>query len=360
MKFILEKLKQLIGRNLPVFFIGGLTIVIFLVIIVTSSRRSLKNTNLIEVEMDDLTAPHTYSKGPTGARVQVVEFSDFGCPACKTFHPIMTKIFNDYSNDIRWSFRHFPLPQHKDSDIASVAAQAAGEQGKFWEYADILFENQGDFSREKLISYADLLGLNLDKFTSNNDNSTFKEIINDDIAYGKKIGINATPTFFVNGKQVSIKNQDDLRKVIEDALNLTNTENVPESTQSGQEESTAHVVDPQLIALYKTMDEKYGVVEIKYSKEDGFTPRNTEAQAGQLVRWINTTDQDVKFIQLMPKFDEFKQPKIIKAGETLEYRLRLREKGLWTYNIEGNKTRGSILIMGINAAYKDLVEIEKD
>ena len=139
-------------------------------------------------------------KGNPDAENVIIEFSDFQCPACKIAEPIIEEIL--LNNNVAFYYRNFPLPMHKNSFIAAEAAQCANEQGQFWEYHDILFENQERLEKENLKSYAKELGLNQEQFDSCFDSEKYKDEINLDTSDGKDLGIRGTPTFFVNGKIV--------------------------------------------------------------------------------------------------------------------------------------------------------------
>ncbi len=326
-------IRDLIKRNTPVLVIGGITVLIFLFIIATAQRGSNSSTKLIETQEGDLLAPHSYVQGPVSAKVTLVEFTDYGCPACQSFHPYATAVFKKYSDKIRYGIRHFPLPQHKNADKAAVAAQVAGEQGRFWEYSELLFENQGKFDNKDLVSYADVLGLDVTRFSQDIKNKAFEDLIDQDVKYAKQLGVNATPTFFVNGKQLKLDRFEDLEAAVERALreagvNLTG----PSDEEIAQMQEQEEVISTE---IYKTVDDRFGILEIEFTAESEFKPDKTLATAGQLVRWSNKSDKDITFVQLMPRFQELEQPFVIKTGESFEFRLRLREFGMWTYTYEG-------------------------
>jgi len=147
------------------------------------------------------------TKGKKSAKVTVVEFSDFQCPACGAFHPDMKKILSDYNGKIYFIYRHFPLPIHKNAMKAGEAAEAAGAQGKFWQMHDRLFETQTAWSEiadptSLFVGYAKSLGIDEEKFKKALDEGTYLSLIQKDLQDGNKAGVNATPTIFVNGKKV--------------------------------------------------------------------------------------------------------------------------------------------------------------
>jgi len=147
------------------------------------------------------------AKGPETAKVRIIEYSDFQCPACSAAQPIIKSLIEDYGDEIQLIFRHFPLSAHLRARPAHQAAECANSQGKFWEYHDILFENQSDWSRTRyflqdFLSYAKTLGLDLDVFAScMADEKITKKVFNDRRA-GDSDRVTSTPTFFDNGKRL--------------------------------------------------------------------------------------------------------------------------------------------------------------
>lgn len=142
--------------------------------------------------------------GQAEAAVTVVEFADFQCPYCASQYPSL-KSFLESQPEVRLVFRHYPLPQHHNAVPAALAAQAAKNQGKFWEMADLLFTRQNDWAElasttEIFEGYAQELGLNLEKFRQDRDGSDTLNQIYADKAAGNQLQVNATPTFFINGQ----------------------------------------------------------------------------------------------------------------------------------------------------------------
>lgn len=174
-----------------------------------------------------LTNPVSSSDWVTGnlmAKNTLVEYADFQCPACASYHTLLKEIKKTYGNRLTVVFRHFPLPQHEHADLASRVAEAAGKQGKFWEMHDLLFEGQATWSgsRDPMIiftQYATTLGLNVDQFKKDTDSSDTKKSINDDIASGNSSNVDATPTFYLNGsKLTNLSSYGDLELAIKSAL----------------------------------------------------------------------------------------------------------------------------------------------
>lgn len=158
-----------------------------------------------KVDAKKLVKSNSYKTGAKDGKVMVVEFADFQCPACGAAHPIIKQMLQEYKGkSVTFIFRHFPLPQHANAVPASEAVEAAGEQGKFWQMYDKLFESQEDWSEknnavEIFSGYAKTLGLDIDKFKKSVEESKYREKILADQKDGIDIGVNSTPTFFVNG-----------------------------------------------------------------------------------------------------------------------------------------------------------------
>jgi len=165
-------------------------------------------------------------RGPMDAPVTLIEYSDFQCPACAAYYPLVERLFSESSTTLRFVYRHYPLPQHKNADLAARAAEAANSQGKFWEMSQQIFENQTSWSelgdaraRQIFAGYAASLGLNMEKYSTDLESAGTKQKVRDQYREGVAIGINSTPTFFVNGKTITNpRNYDEFKKIIDDAL----------------------------------------------------------------------------------------------------------------------------------------------
>jgi protein-disulfide isomerase len=141
-------------------------------------------------------------KGPAGAKVTVVAFSDFQCPFCSRAVPVMKQIEDEYKGKVKIAFKQLPLPFHDKAHLAAEAALAANEQGKFWQMHDKLFANQQALDRANLEKYAEELGLNMTKFKAALDSGKFKDKVDADAKEGAAVGATGTPTFFINGTKV--------------------------------------------------------------------------------------------------------------------------------------------------------------
>lgn len=164
------------------------------------------------------------SSATSSAQVSLIEFADFQCPACAAAHSIIRSIKEEYKDRITFSYRHFPLPQHKNALIGAEAAEAAGEQGKFWEMHDILFIKQEEWSESSSAldlykGYAKEIGLDVTKFTESIQSGKHREKINQDKKDGETLGVNSTPTFFIDeARIIGVPSLNDLKEVIQKRL----------------------------------------------------------------------------------------------------------------------------------------------
>jgi protein-disulfide isomerase len=140
------------------------------------------------------------SLGPETAKVTLVEFSDFQCPYCAAAHDTVHQVRERYPQ-VRIVFRHFPLAFHEHARIAAQAAVAAHAQGKFWPYHDRLFQRQNALDRKSLEGYAQELGLDVPAFKKGLDDNSFDAQVEADLALGRSVRVDGTPTMFINGRR---------------------------------------------------------------------------------------------------------------------------------------------------------------
>lgn len=142
-------------------------------------------------------------RGDRDGRVTIEEFSDFQCPFCARSVATLKQILKEYPQEVRWIFRHFPVVQsHPNAPLIHMAALAAGEQGRFWEMHDMVFENRDRVAMEDLLGYARRLGLDMKGFEASLRDRQLMGRIEADYNEGIDRMVRATPTFFINGKKV--------------------------------------------------------------------------------------------------------------------------------------------------------------
>lgn len=160
-------------------------------------------------------------KGDKNSKTVFVEYSDFQCPACDAYYPIVKQLTQEFKN-ISIIYRHFPLAQHANARPAAQAAEAAGQQGKFWEMHNLLFDNQNSWSSSKsaeeiFTAYAQTLKLDIEKFKTDYNSQKTRTKIEADYQSGAS-EIDGTPTFFLNDKKIqNPQNYADFRSIIQQA-----------------------------------------------------------------------------------------------------------------------------------------------
>ena len=185
--------------------VGGSLLLLVLIVFVFSKMDGVES-DVQNVETSQLMEGARWVKDDESVKVTVVEFSDLQCPACRSAERIVGQI--DDREGVRFVYRHFPLISiHEHAFDAGVAAEAAGEQGKFWEYKSLLFARQSEWSEsgdvgEKFVEYAIGLDLDEEQFMQDLKSSELKERVRSDYQLGSRLGVSATPTFFVNRKKV--------------------------------------------------------------------------------------------------------------------------------------------------------------
>jgi protein-disulfide isomerase len=169
-------------------------------------------------------------KGNKEAKVTLIEYGDFQCPSCAAYYPLVGSLLQDFPDDLRFIYRHFPLTQiHKNAMPAAIAAEAAGKQDKFWEMYDLLFQKQEEWAelsdaKDKFLEYARQLELNEEQFLSDFDSKEIEDKILAEVASGNNLGVNATPTFFLSGVKVAPRSYNEFKSLIEKTLEKENNE----------------------------------------------------------------------------------------------------------------------------------------
>lgn len=149
-------------------------------------------------------------RGPDTARLTLIEFGDYQCPSCAAYHPIVSEFLRRHPNDVRLQFHHLPLVGiHPNSMAASLAAEAAGEQGRYWEMHDLLFEQQPMWSPSRNVEgeflvMAQRLSLDANRFMQDMRSPQLQQRVLADVRRATEAGIQAVPAFFVDGQAVSL------------------------------------------------------------------------------------------------------------------------------------------------------------
>lgn len=179
---------------------------------VSSSKNQPTDSEILKITSNDI------ATGSATTKANLIEYADFECPACATYSRYIELLKDEFPNDLRVAYRFFPLPQHKL--ISSQVAYAAYKQGKFWEMYLLLYDNQRTWVNSSgpeaiFDDYAKKLNLNLDKFRNDRDSDSTKKFINDQLDQGIKLGVNATPTFYLNGNKIEPAGYEEFKSLIE-------------------------------------------------------------------------------------------------------------------------------------------------
>ena len=172
------------------------------------------------------TPPTTHTRGQGTAKVALIEYGDFQCPACGQYYPAVEQVYEKYQDQITFQFRHFPLTSiHPNAFAGSRAAEAAGKPGKFFEMYQQLYTNQDSWSENNTPSkvfekYANNIGLDVTKFKADFASAAVNDAIQADLAAGEKLGVNSTPTFVLDGKIIKNPNPtvEAFSKIIDEAI----------------------------------------------------------------------------------------------------------------------------------------------
>lgn len=223
-----------------------------LAILVAASRNTNPKVDVSNVDANSIQAAsvsngniaeHVFGK--IGSKVTLIEYGDFQCPGCGSAHPGIKKITEEYKDTVAFAFRNFPLPAttHPNAKAAAATVEAAGLQGKYWEMHNKVYESQSEWSNltgssrtDMFVSYASSLGLDTAKFTTDMGSSAVNQKVSFDKAIGDKIGVDSTPTFYVNGvklasdviQDVQSSNGDKLRAILN--TDLTKVGSTPPTT----------------------------------------------------------------------------------------------------------------------------------
>ncbi len=199
-------------------------------VVVLSIGGSIYYSNQVSKKADEGVVIETHVKGNPDASVVLVEYSDFQCPACAQFYPYVKEVVEQYGESIRFEYKHFPLINiHPQAVPAAIAAEAAGQQGKFWEMHDKLFENQATWSRStspaaSFNKFAEEIGLDMVLFKKHLDSSIIRKSIDDSFNEARSKGYTGTPSFTLNGETMSFTTFEDFLAQIKSAVEENSTE----------------------------------------------------------------------------------------------------------------------------------------
>lgn len=216
-----------------------------IVLLIVAAIVGLWWTNRVVVTAEDLAIEpgkidaRDNVKGNPQAQVIITEYSDFQCPACAYYAPLLKQVLDAYPDEVALVYRHFPLKQiHFKAEAAARAAEAAAKQGKFWEMHDQLFAGQEAWtqsakSSQMFAEYAEAIGLNRDQFDNDVNSKEIKSRVQRDYLHALSLQVNSTPTLYVNDQKIENPSSVEAFKAIIDPLLGR-----PESTPSGTVQPT--------------------------------------------------------------------------------------------------------------------------
>lgn len=222
------RVKQERGKQMKTFVIWFIVIVAVVGGIVLLAKYGGSSSGGTSTKTVTAVSPDDWTKGKVDSPVTVIEYSDLQCPACGAYYPTVKRLIDTYGDRVLFVYRHFPLRSiHKNAQLAAQYAEAAGQQGKFWELHDQLFEAQTEWADEgnpegKFKEYAEKIGLDTDRLATDANAQAARDRVNNDYNSGNVANVSATPTFFVNGKKIAIpRSYEDFAKILDDALAAT-------------------------------------------------------------------------------------------------------------------------------------------
>lgn len=206
------------GKFFWIVLIGviGIMVGAFFLLSEDTSAPSQSVDNPLQITEDD------HIRGNEDAPITIIEYGDFQCPHCANAKPELDQILKDFSGDVRLIYRHFPITNiHPHARTAARASEAAAQQDDFWAMHDLLFSRQDEWSndpnaQETFTSYAQQLGLDMEQYQTDFESAGSK--VDRDSQAAQQLGVQSTPTFYLNGEKVE-GSTDDLRRRIEAELN---------------------------------------------------------------------------------------------------------------------------------------------
>ncbi|MCA9366943.1 thioredoxin domain-containing protein [Candidatus Kaiserbacteria bacterium] len=211
----------------PWVIIAVLTVVLFGGAILLSQGGSSKNNEGVQ-RLEHVT-------GNPDSSIVLEEFADLQCPACASFAPVVDEVLSQFGDAIRYEYKQFPLPMHQYALQAGVAAEAAAQQGKFFEFTHVVFQNQDTWAKSRVPGsffeqYATDLGMDVEQFKRQSQSTELRDYVKEQMAEGRDRGVAGTPTFYLNGQLMEYSTVEEFLTQIAAAVGGTGT-----STASGVE-----------------------------------------------------------------------------------------------------------------------------
>jgi len=187
--------------------LGGIilvTVILFIVGVMFVGQKESTKSDLL-TQLDNISGSNV--KGNPDGKDIVIEFADFQCPSCASFAPVLKQFVDKNKDTVKFTMKYFPLASiHKNAMNAAYAAQAASKQGKFWEMHDLLYAKQNEWAEldkveDIFLDYSKELGMDSEKFGNDYLSKEVRDVVREDLTLALKLGLNSTPTIFINGKK---------------------------------------------------------------------------------------------------------------------------------------------------------------
>ncbi len=228
---------------IAITIVSALFLLLFVGIIVVAKNKNKPQTENGAVKFSNSGHPRMLTKEGKDASISasqatqaitMVEYGDLQCPACKAYHPLVLDVLKAYPEQLKLVFKNYPLTTvHRNAMAAAIAAEAAGKQGKYFEFVDMVYEKQLEWSelddpQGKFEEYVKALGLSVEQFKKDQQDKAITTLINDERNEGIQNGVTGTPSFFINGKKIeNPANLDAFKKVIDAELKTVTGNNPP-------------------------------------------------------------------------------------------------------------------------------------
>lgn len=226
-----DKIKKMLSLIVAILLLQVIFSIILLYNIISLSSASYVNDYMsphTSKIISEIMSQSTHVLGKKESPITIIMFADFQCPYCNATFPVINHVIDNYKDKVKFSFHHFPLPEHKEAWKIALSFEAAGNQNKFWEMYKLFvdqYQKQGDkaLSYEAIINNAKALNLSIEDFKSDIDHKTNLKVIQKDIESGQRLGITGIPTVYINDKQINgIQEYQTYSQVIEEELARNN------------------------------------------------------------------------------------------------------------------------------------------
>lgn len=333
---------QFLRRNIPIFLTGIALLIIFAILIGIAQIQGYEGPVLTTVEDAEVIAAHTYTKGSPKANFQLVMFTGYSSKQTPEYYETFRNLYENNRRYLSIALRHYP--QTEKEKLRAKAVQAAGEQNKFWEYSDKLFEkikeNKDDLGLEELLDIGEEIDINRKKFRNDIENESFTSFIEADMEDANKLGITKAPAFFLNKEKLEINNAKELEEEIQEQIDQIKKLQKTSQNHLNTPEEELEQEEPTKAMSRDDMKKLQSIKEISFT-EEGWDPREAAIVKGQVVRWTNETEETIEIEELDYYYrEEFAENKVLEPGESFEFKFTV--PGIWRYQEARSKTWGSI------------------